>query len=174
MDELAVVDVDQSGSDGTHAQRSGADRVRVRQPALQHQLCGRGVGPAKWQSRHGTGGLGHVLQRDGDPAGWPAADCRRHAAIRPVFWTARHVSLRSSDRYLHRPTKHGAWTLVSDGDQPQRWLADDLFRSRREWKYQHDGRNLQGRYRMELARHRALDATTLSAPAPAAGRQSLP
>ncbi len=79
--------------------------------------------------RHAAGGLGHVLQRHGDPAGWPGRSSTAATSNTTRFLAQpRNAVFDPVTGRLHRRREHGARPLVSDGHGARRRSRHDLLR----------------------------------------------
>src|SRR2546426_7625565 len=93
--------------------------------------------------------MGHVLQWDGGITRRPSIHQRWQFAIRPISRRGAELGVRPDDRSIHRPRKHGARALVSDGDNARRWQRNDLLGVVRSRRDQYSGGDLHGRFGME-------------------------
>src|SRR4029077_2711677 len=109
--------------------------------------------------------MGHVLQWDGCATGWARVRELRNPAIRSVSWALKKCDLRPGDRPIHGRSKHGPRPLVSDSDQFSRWHSDDVFGSRRKWKYEFNCGNLHGGLWLDYSLRVSVHPAALSADA---------
>ena len=168
MEDAPVSDADQSCSRGTDEQRHGADRCGIGEPPDEHELSSCGVGPTGRHDHHAAGRMGHVLQRNGGLTRRPCLHQRRQLALRPLPRGAAELGVRPDDRPIHRPGKHGARALVSDGDDTRRWPRDDLLGAVRIRHDEYGGGDLHGRVGMEPGVSVRLDPSPVPTNAPLA------